>query len=163
MRYWSRCWQQILSYVPLLPICDSAFSRNGGRRIRHRLAARSTRTADQLWHVRNTLAEEARRRKAEEAARQRAERERKAAAERRQYLTSLATREASVWQEVGTLLGTTVQKNYDEAVRLLRDLRDIATDRGDVALWETRVVDFRQRYARKSSLMERFAKAGFPA
>lgn len=126
-------------------------------------AARSTRTADQLWHVRNTLAEEARRRKAEEAARQRAERERKAAAERRQYLTSLATREASVWQEVSTLLGTTVQKNYDEAVKLLRDLRDIATDRGEVALWETRVVDFRQRYARKSSLMERFAKAGFPA
>ncbi len=126
-------------------------------------AARSTRTADQLWHVRNTLAEEARRRKAEEAAKQRAERERKAAAERRQYLTTLATREASVWQEVGTLLGTTVQKNYDEAVRLLRDLRDIATDRGDVAQWETRVVDLRQRYARKSSLMERFAKAGFPA
>ena len=56
-----------------------------------------------------------------------------------------------------------MQKNYDEAVRLLRDLRDVATDGGDVAQWEMRVIDFRQRYARKPSLMQRFTKAGFPA
>lgn len=125
-------------------------------------ASQVTRTADQLWHVRETLAAAAQRQKAEAAARQRLEREREAAEQRQQYLASLATREANVWQEVGALLGTTVPKNYDDAVRLLRDLRDLAREHGQITAWERRIMDFRQRHGRKPSLMRRFNQAGFP-
>jgi uncharacterized Zn finger protein len=74
----------------------------------------------------------------------------------------LAAREAQVWQEVPALLSTTQPKNYEEAVRLLRDLRDVASDRGSLTQWEARITEFRQRYARKPSLMLRFNNAGFP-
>ena len=125
-------------------------------------AAQSKRTASTLWRLSETLAEAERRRKAAAEARQQAERQRQAAAQRQQYLASLATREAQVWQEVTGLLSTTQPKNYQEAVKLLGDLRDVASDRGALPQWEARLTEFRQRYARKSSLMQRFNKAGFP-
>jgi hypothetical protein len=126
------------------------------------IAATSRRTASTLWRLSEALAEEERRRTAAAEARQQAERQRQAAAQRRQYLASLVTREAQVWQEVTALLSTTQPKNYQEAVRLLGDLRDVATDRGALPQWQARLTEFRQRYARKSSLMQRFNKAGFP-
>ena len=125
-------------------------------------AAQSRRTASTLWCLSETLAEEEQRRKAAAEARQQAERERQAAEQRKQYLTSLATREAQVWREVTALLSTTQPKNYEEAVKLLRDLRDVASDRGSFTQWEARITEFRQRYARKPSLMQRFNNAGFP-
>ena len=125
-------------------------------------AAQSKRTASTLWRLSETLAEEERRRKAAAEARQQAERQRQAAAQRQQYLASLATREAQVWQEVSALLSTTQPKNYQEAVKLLGDLRDVASDRGALPQWEAHLTEFRQRYARKSSLMQRFNHAGFP-
>jgi hypothetical protein len=125
-------------------------------------AAASRRTASTLWSLGEALAEEERRRKAAAEARQQAERQRQAAAQRQQYLASLATREARVWQEVTELLSTTLPKNYQEAVRLLGDLRDVASNRGALPEWQARLTEFRQRYARKSSLMQRFNQAGFP-
>jgi hypothetical protein len=126
------------------------------------LATTPKRTASHLWQTRTELAEAERRRQAEKEARQRAVREKHAAEQRRQYLASLADREASVWQEVTALLSTTVPKNYDEAVRLLGDLRDVAANQGKEEQWAARVTTFRQHYARKPSLMQRFTKAGFP-
>jgi hypothetical protein len=127
-----------------------------------RTAAHRGRTGSDLWHTRDTLAQEAQRRQAAEAARRRAEQERQAAAQRQQYLASLVGQEPRLWQEVAALLSTTQPTKYDTAVQLLRDLRDLATAQGHTAQWETRLQEFRQRYARKSSLMQRFNKAGFP-
>jgi hypothetical protein len=125
-------------------------------------AAQSRRTTRELWHLRETLAQEAQRRQAAAEARKRAEQERQAAAQRKQYLASLVAQEPRLWQDIAALLSTTQPTKYDEAVRLLRDLRDLATDRGHIAQWEARLEEFRQRYARKPSLMQRFDKAGFP-
>jgi hypothetical protein len=124
--------------------------------------AQNRRTASDLWQISATLRQEEQRRQAAEAARQRAEQERRAAAQRKQYLASLVAQEPRLWQEVATLLNTTQPTKYDEAVRLLRDLRDLATDGGHLGRWEARLKEFRQRYARKPSLMQRFNKAGFP-
>jgi hypothetical protein len=124
--------------------------------------AQSWRTASDLWQISETLRQEEQRHQAAEAARQRAEQERRAAAQRKQYPASLVTQEPRLWQEVATLLNTTQPTKYDAAVRLLRDLRDLATDGGHLDRWEARLREFRQRYARKSSLMQRFNQAGFP-
>lgn len=121
------------------------------------------RTAGQLWQAREVLAAAEKRRQQEQAKRERVERERRAAEQRRQYLDSLATQQASVWQQVTTLLKVSQQQNYDEAVRLLGDLRDLATDPEAMRQWQARIVEFRQRYARRPSLMRRFDRAGFPA
>jgi len=125
-------------------------------------ASLSRRTADELWQIRERLAETEKRRQREQAAKERAERERKAAAQRKQYLDSLYLRQASVWEEVTSLLTVSQQDNYDAAVRLLGDLRDLATNPVRLAEWQTRVAEFRQRYSRRPSLMQRFDKAGFP-
>jgi hypothetical protein len=124
--------------------------------------AQSRRTASDLWQGSEKLAQEEQRRQAAEAARQRAEQERRAAAQRKQYLASLVAQEPQLWQEVATLLNTTQPTKYDAAVRLLCDLRDLATDGGHRDRWTARLREFRQRYARKPSLMQRFNKAGFP-
>jgi FtsZ-interacting cell division protein YlmF len=124
--------------------------------------AQSRRTASTLWRISEALAAEEQCRKAAAKARQQAEQERQAAEQRKQYLASLATREAQVWQEVTVLLSATQPKNYEEAVRLLRDLRDVASDHGSLTQWEARLTEFRQRYARRPSLMQRFNNAGFP-
>lgn len=127
-----------------------------------RTAVEGRRTASALWHTSETLAQEAQRRQAAEEARRRAEQERQAAAQRQQYLASLVDQEPRLWQEVAALLSTTQPTKYDEAVKLLRDLRDLATDRAQVAQWEVRLKELRQRYSRKPSLMQRLNKAGFP-
>lgn len=122
----------------------------------------SGRTVGELWQRREALAEIAQRQQAEAAAKKRAEQERQAAQQRQQYLALLAGRESRVWQEVAACLSTTQPKKYDEAVTLLRDLCDLANARGDLTDWQTRITEFRQQYARKSSLMQRFTRAGFP-
>jgi hypothetical protein len=122
----------------------------------------SRRTADEVWQIRERLAAEEKCRQMEQAARERAERERKAAEQRKQHLDSLALRQASVWEEVTSLLTASKQDNYDAAVRLLGDLRDLATNPVRLAAWQARVAEFRQRYSRRPSLMQRFDKAGFP-
>lgn len=118
--------------------------------------------ANELLEARDVVAEAEKRRQAEAAAKERAERERREAEQRKVYLVSLAARETEVWKEVESLLTVAQAKNYDEAVRLLNDLRDVAANRSTLDRWQSRVVDFRQRYARRSSLMQRFDRAAFP-
>jgi hypothetical protein len=125
-------------------------------------AALSRRTADELWQIRERLADTEKRRQAEHTARERAAGERQAAEQRKRYLDSLALRQASVWEEVTLLLTVSKQDHYDTAVRLLSDLRDLATNPVRLAEWQTRLAELRQRYSRRPSLMQRFDKAGFP-
>ncbi len=122
----------------------------------------SRRMASELLEAREDVAQAAKHHQAEVAARKRAEREREQAEQRKIYLATLASREGEVWKEIETLLTVTQAKNYDEAVRLLADLREVAANRGALDPWQSRVADFRQRYARRSSLMQRFDRAAFP-
>lgn len=68
--------------------------------------------------------------KAEEAARAEAERARKAAEAREKHLDRQALREPALWPAVHSHIATRLPKEYDMAVALLLDLRDLARRRG---------------------------------
>jgi hypothetical protein len=130
---------------------------------RNSVADKTRRTAAEIFRVASDLAEEAARREAERKAREEAKRKRKAAAERKRYLESLLPKADKIWTDVESLLRTNNQKNYDQAVKWLRDLGDLATTvSSDADAWEDRVRGLRRKHSRKPSLMKRFDKAGFP-
>ncbi|MGH8490649.1 MAG: hypothetical protein ACREXS_17745 [Gammaproteobacteria bacterium] len=64
--------------------------------------------------------------KAEKAAKEKARREREAAVARAQHLDEIAGKEPALWNKVEGLIATKQPKNYDQAVELLADLRDLA-------------------------------------
>jgi hypothetical protein len=125
--------------------------------------SRKRRTAADLFRKGDALAEEEQRREEERKAKEKAKLEKKAAAARKRYLKQVAGREDEIWCEVESLLATTGQKNYDRAVALLGDLRDVPTASSTNQRWHQRVAEYRRRYSRKSSLMSRFDAAGFPS
>lgn len=119
----------------------------------------SPRTAGDLVH----LAEERSRTRAQiaagKAARAKAKRASETAAARAQHLDSIAGREPQLWLKVADLVTTRLPKEYDEAVRLLFDLRDLAA-RSDPAAFQSQLNRFRTAQARKPSLIARLKDAG---
>jgi hypothetical protein len=79
---------------------------------------------------------------------------------RKKHLDELAGREAAAWREVDTLLSTTASKKHATAVTLLADLRDVAARRGRIDEAQQRIDQYRQRFARRHSIMRRFRDAG---
>ncbi len=95
------------------------------------------------------------RRKAEEA------REKREAVEARAlYLDQLAERQEAAWKKVTTLIQTKKPGNYDLAVGLLGDLRDLAERRNEVAAFQSAVKQLREVHATKPSLLGRISEAG---
>lgn len=114
------------------------------------------RTVAQLLAARDALVEEKTRKAAERAARERARREREQAAARAKYLDELGRREPATWREVEELIATKRPKDYDRAVGLLVDLRDLAERSGRTAEAEARIQGLRQCHSNKPSLLKRF-------
>ena len=114
------------------------------------------RTATQLLAAHDALVEEKRRKSAERTARERARREREQAEARAKYLDELAHREPATWREIDELIATKRPKDYDRAVTLLLDLRDLAGRSGRTAEAEARILELRQRHSNKPSLLKRF-------
>ena len=114
------------------------------------------RTVAQLLAARDVLVEEKNRKAAERAARERARREREQAEARAKYLDGLARREPATWREVEELIATKRPKDYDRAVTLLVDLRDLAGRSGRTAEAEAQILELRQRHSNKPSLLKRF-------
>ncbi len=106
--------------------------------------------------------EENRRRAAEKKAKEEAARAKKKAAERAKYLDDLAPRAAEVWRQVEALIESKKPKEYDEAVRLLVDLRDLAERSGQTAEAAQRFRELRDRHGGKPSLMKRLNQAKLP-
>ncbi len=59
-----------------------------------------------------------------------------------------------------TLIATKRPADYDEAVRLLTDLRDLHAQGGRTATFEARLGGLREQHARKPSLVQRLDRAG---
>lgn len=95
---------------------------------------------------------------AEKRAKDKARREREAAIARVKYLDSFVGREATLWTEVDGLIATKQPKNYDQAVKLLVDLRDLAA-RGKGGDFGLRIEALRQVHAKKPTFIERLRKA----
>jgi hypothetical protein len=94
-------------------------------------------------------------------ARQRAEAERKAA-ERAAFLDDLAGREELVWGQVERHIDEKHRSAYDQAVKLLTDLRDVSEWRHTAPAFEERLRRLRARHATKSSLRRLLDEAGLP-
>ena len=95
--------------------------------------------------------------------RQEKERRRRAkAAERKrlQDLEALAKRKAETWQEIGALIQQTKGSAYDEAVRLLLNLRELAIHNGEEMTFERRVSQICEQYSRRTALLRRLRNVG---
>jgi uncharacterized Zn finger protein len=82
------------------------------------------------------------------------------AAARARYLDGLAGRETGLWQRVDALIETKRPADYDQAVRLLKDLHDLGARSGRDAGFDARLSQLRERHARKPSLLSRLDQAG---
>ena len=122
--------------------------------------AHGRRTAGQLLAAAQARQEERERGESQRLAAEQARRERVAAAAREAHLTDLAGREPEAWRQVSTLIATTRPKDYDAAVVLLRDLRDVSARAGTSAEFTRRMGQLHQQHQRKPSLIDRMRRAG---
>jgi hypothetical protein len=120
----------------------------------------SPRTVEQLVASAEARAEARRREEAERQAREQARKQREQAAARAKYLDSLVGRDAALWESVTSLTAGTKQKEYDQAVPILVDLRDLAARRGTTDEFRGRLRALRNQHAKKPSLIARLDRAG---
>ena len=104
--------------------------------------------------------DERREREAIQKARGQADREREEAERRKKYLADLLQREEEAWQSVDALIAKKQAKQYDDAVSLLVDLREMCASEGrmDEAVRRFRLL--MEVHAKSRMLMNRFRKAG---
>jgi len=121
--------------------------------------AATGRTVGQLLKAAKAYAAKRQRTEAEKRAKEKARREREAAIAREKHLDSLVGHEAKLWAEVDTLVASKQPKSYDQAVKLLVDLRDLEA-RGKGNDFRMRIEALRQAQTRKPSFIERLRKAG---
>jgi hypothetical protein len=86
----------------------------------------------------------------------------RAEAERRRLvaLEALALREDDTWNEIVSLIERRQPRAYDDAVSLLRQLRDLAVHRHELAEFQHRCAELRRRFGNRPSLIERLRQAG---
>jgi len=127
------------------------------------VAKAKPRTVCELLEAGEDRAKERRREQAERAVQEKARREREEAAARELRLNALAKREEEAWRQVDALIATKQPKGYDDAIALLRDLRDLCVRAGRQAEAAARIDGLRQKHASKRSLMKRLREAGLHA
>jgi hypothetical protein len=95
-----------------------------------------------------------------ERARKRAGRERDAALARDKRLEELALHEEQAWGQVDASIETKKPAGYDSAVGLLSDLRAVSERKGRPEAFAKRFAQLREQHLKKSSLLDRFDRAG---
>lgn len=122
-------------------------------------AAGGGRTALELVDAAELRTTERERQQAEREAKERAARVLAAAQARARYLDELAPRQEETWRRIESLIDTKRPAEYDQAVQLLRDLRDLGGRMQSEPTFADRLADLRTRHARKPSLIERLDRA----
>jgi hypothetical protein len=117
------------------------------------------RTVSQLLSAAESRAAERERREAKRQAAEEAKLERERAAARAKYLETLAGREKQAWEQVGELIQTRQPKNYDQAVSLLVDLRELAVQRGREGEFNSALEQLRALHSSKPSFLRRLENA----
>ncbi len=117
------------------------------------------RTAGDLLRLVHARVEERTRlleaKRAAEAARRKAEDE----ANRSRYLDQLGKREEGNWNRIAAHIQKRQPNEYDKAITLLIDLRDLALRQGRVDAFQSALGELRQEHAAKESLQRRLTKA----
>ena len=83
-----------------------------------------------------------------------------AAEEKRKRLEVLASQRQDKWAEAMRLIETSKPKAYDEAVAILRDLRDLAEYQQRSAAFQTQIEKLHEEYSRRPGLRDRLREAG---
>ena len=117
------------------------------------------RSVGQLVARAEVIATERRKREAEQAALDKARREQEQAKKRKRHLESLVGKESDLWAKVDKLIVAKQAKQYDEAVSLLQDLRDLADMNGKNSGFSLRMSALHSEHTKRSALMDRFRKA----
>jgi hypothetical protein len=123
-------------------------------------APQSLRTAGALRARAEELAEQRRKVILAREAKERIRQEREQAAARDRHLSLLAKRQADAWRRVETLIASKRPTEYDAAVTLLQDLREIGERKGRGLEIARRLRALRDAHAKKPSLLARLRKAG---
>jgi len=97
---------------------------------------------------------------AEQAAREKARKKRERAIIREKHLNALAKRGDKVWKQVDELITTKQQSDYDSAVQLLVDLRDLSIKMNSDRLFQEKLRGIREKHSRKPSFVRRLKEAG---
>lgn len=126
-------------------------------------AGQARRTAGELRSAADALARERARREAELKRREQEIEEQKRAAARMKRLDNLAAREETAWGEVDRLIATKRPNDYDRAVVLLVDLRDMAAGRGRRDAFRQRFRGIEERHSAKPSFLRKLREAGLEA
>jgi hypothetical protein len=131
-----------------------------GKRSEHASKPGNRRTAGELLLAADELADEKKHRAAERAAAEKKRLEKEKAAARAKYLDDLAQKKDKVWRKVQDLISTKQPARYDEAIKLLIDLRDLAARQDDVHSFQVRHRELCEKNAKKPSLLRRMEKSG---
>ncbi len=118
------------------------------------------RTVEDLMTKAEAYTTERKRRIAEQKAEERARKKRQEAIARKKYLNDLAKREDKVWIKVNDLIKTKRQPDYDEAVKLLVDLRDLSKKINKESMFKDKMGSIYEKHSRKPSLVRRLKNAG---
>jgi hypothetical protein len=118
------------------------------------------RTVKELIAKAEVYATERERRIAEKKAKEAARKARERAVIREKYLNGLANREDQVWKQVDEFIRTKRPSDYDSAVQLLVDLRDLGIREKREKSFQEKLQRVRETHSRKPSLMERLKKSG---
>ena len=119
-----------------------------------------SRTVAELLAAAEERAEARKRREAERKAAERARKEREQAATRETYLGELVGHEDHLWRRAGELIEAKRVKEYEQAVEVLKDLRDLGVRQGQGDGFAARLRSIRERYANRPALLQRLDNAG---
>ena len=86
--------------------------------------------------------------------------QKKAEAQRINILEALASQEAQVWLNIEQLISQKQSKPYDEAVKLLSQLHDLAIYQNKESLFQEKINDIYEKYSRRPGLLTRLKKRG---
>ncbi|WYD81082.1 MAG: hypothetical protein V8K32_01570 [Candidatus Electrothrix gigas] len=120
---------------------------------------KKSRTVMQLLQKAEAYTAEKSRRIAEQKAKEKARKEKQAAIARENYLNELAGRENEIWEKVKSLILTRTPKSYDEAVKLLIDLKDLAKKNNATSLFKSKLMTIQKEHSRKLSFIRRIDSA----
>jgi hypothetical protein len=122
-------------------------------------SSEARRTAAELLGRARILGDARRVKEATEQAREKSRREREAAKKRNKHIDSLRGKESTLWSQVHQLIGTRQPKRYDEAISLLKDLRDLAALQRDESGFRMKMSALHNDHVRKSAMVKKFRRA----
>ncbi|MDP8207640.1 MAG: hypothetical protein P9L92_13320 [Candidatus Electryonea clarkiae] len=117
------------------------------------------RTVAELLHATERLTEENKRKAAEKRAKARERKALETAIAREKYLAGLSLRKAETWEEIKRLIGKKQSKSYSEAIKLLKDIRDVAIRFDQEEDFNKRYLELRRVHQTKPKLMQMLRSA----